>query len=114
MSELLTLKAMIRAEKPKFAAICALGQCCCPVLDKPCGIVNPEVPQTSRGVAVALPLPHREQKNGFFYSCHLRTPEGYGYISARRRPVSVRTGGLYWTGERRLAFFVPINQPQNQ
>ena len=87
---------------------------CCPVLDKPGGIVNAEAPQTSRGVTVALPLPHREQKSGFFHSCHLRTPEGCGYISARRRPVSVRTGGLYWTGERSLAFFVPINQPQNQ
>lgn len=71
-------------------------------------IFNPEVPQIERGVTVALSLPHREQKCGAFYTCHLRTPEGYGYISARRRPVSVRTGGFFRAGERSLAFFCTL------
>ena len=81
---------------------------CCPMLDKPGGIVNAEVPQIERGVTVALSLPNREQKSGFFHSCHPRTPEGYGYISARRRPVSARTGGFFRAGERSLAFFCTL------
>ena len=67
-----------------------------------------KLPQIERGVTVALSRPHREQKSGFSCSCHLRTPEGYGYISARRRPVSVRTGGFFRAGERSLAFFCTL------
>lgn len=52
--------------------------------------------------------PQRE-KSGLSCLCHQCTSvttAGCGYISAEQRPVSVRTGGLIWAGERCFAFFV--------
>ena len=51
--------------------------------------------------------PHGK-KCGFFCSCHQSASEGCGYILARRRPVSVRTGGCSWPGSVALPFLYPV------
>ena len=57
---------------------------CCPVLDKPCGIVNPEDPQSNRRNRRLCRAPHGE-KSGLFVLA-TSAPRGRGYILARRRP----------------------------
>lgn len=63
-------------------------------------------PQITRGVTVAFAVPHTVKSAVFFVlpSAHLL---GVEYILARRRPVSVRTGGSCKPGSVTLPFFVP-------
>ena len=57
--------------------------------------------------------PHGE-KSGLFCFCQHNATGAFcgGYISAERRPVSARTGGLTLAGERRSAFFCAFKTPK--
>ena len=57
--------------------------------------------------------PHGE-KSGLFCFCQHNATGAFcgGYISAERRPVSARTGGLTLAGERRSAFFCAFKPPK--
>ena len=75
-----------------------------PALDTTIAFRQPEVPKPIEASLSPCPAPIG-YKRAVFYLCHLYPLERGWYILARRRPVSVRTGGFYWAGERRLAFF---------
>ena len=84
---------------------------CCPVLDKPGGIVNPEGPQSRRRNRRLCRAPHGE-KSGLFVLA-TSAPRGRGYILARRRPDVRETQAASTAGERRLAsFFVTTTNSQ--
>ena len=83
----------------------------CLMLDKPCGIVNPETPQSRRRSRRLCRAPHGE-KSGLFILA-TSAPRGRGYILARRRPDVRETQAASTAGERRLAsFFVTTTNSQ--
>ena len=62
-------------------------------------------PESTIGVAVAFAVPHTVRRAVFLVSAKMRSSKRC-YKLAEQRPVSVRTGGLSWAGERCSAFFV--------
>lgn len=73
-----------------------------------------EAPNQARRHRRLCRAPHGEKCGLFCFvsipatgaSCERR------YILAERRPVSARTGGLAWAGERRSAFFCAVKIPK--
>ncbi len=82
-------------------------------LDKRGEIFNPEAPQITEGVTVALSRPHREQKSGFFL--FLPPVRLVGVVTYWQGDVLmfVRLRRLLLAGERRLASFF-CNHQQSQ